>query len=45
MLTITEFFRKMVYEGWIPLAATDKHYKMYAHVKIALDALLALADD
>ena len=45
MNTITEFFRKMIQENWIPKAATDPKYKMNSHVGIAWDALLAMAED
>lgn len=45
MNAITEFFRKIVQDNWIPKAATDPKYKMNEHVGVALAALLALVDE
>jgi hypothetical protein len=45
MTGITELFRKMIQENWIPKAVLNKQYKMFGHVEIAFLALLALAED
>jgi hypothetical protein len=42
---ITEIFRKMIQESWMPKAILDKKYKLYEHVEIAFLALLAMAED
>ena len=38
-------FYKIVYENWVPIALTDKNYRMPSSVQFVLDALAAMSDD
>lgn len=40
-----EYFRKIIFEGWVPKPVQDNRYRMPLGLQFVLDAISAMAED